>query len=194
MSTKKCAACKALKPFADFHGRQNRKSGLSSYCRSCARIRNAADRAKDPLYDIWGAMIRRCDNPADKGYHKYGARGIRVCERWRVYENYRSDIAVLGARPSPSHSIDRIDNDGNYEPGNIRWATDSQQAINQRIRKDNTSGHKGVSPIGDKWAANVNRNGIRRYLGRHSTIEEAVAARIHYLAAIGEAGGGAPGP
>jgi hypothetical protein len=78
----------------------------------------------------WRTMIQRCHNPNSNGYYLYGSRGIKVCERWRTsFEAFCED---MGARPSPSHTIDRIDNDGNYEPGNVRWGTKKQQSTNSR--------------------------------------------------------------
>lgn len=79
-------------------------------------------------YTIWAGMKSRCISKAPKVYRLYGARGIMVCERWR--ESFATFLADMGPRPSPKHSIDRIDNDGNYEPGNCRWATQSQQMRN----------------------------------------------------------------
>lgn len=82
-------------------------------------------------YRTWGGMVQRCTNPNNSRYSSYGGRGITVCDRWRTFENFLED---MGRRPSPDHSIDRIDNDGSYEPGNVRWATKSQQQINRRAR------------------------------------------------------------
>lgn len=78
-------------------------------------------------------MNKRCSNPMDSVYGYYGARGVTVCERWRL--SFQDFLADMGERPSRGHSIDRIDNDGNYEPGNCRWATATEQARNFRRYK-----------------------------------------------------------
>jgi hypothetical protein len=85
-------------------------------------------------YHLWRSMNMRCYNTSNPSYHNYGGRGIQVCQEWRdSYEAYRDYIRdVLGPRPSSKHSIDRIDNDGNYQPGNLRWATQQEQARNSR--------------------------------------------------------------
>jgi len=79
-------------------------------------------------YMIWKEMKRRCLNPNNPSYSRYGGRGIRLCERWHLFDNF---IADMGRRPSAELSLDRIDNDGHYEPGNCRWATINEQARNR---------------------------------------------------------------
>ncbi len=79
-----------------------------------------------PEYRIWINMRQRCLSPKHPGYERYGGRGIRICARWDVFENFYLD---MGRRPA-GLSIDRINNNGNYEPGNCRWATQKQQAMN----------------------------------------------------------------
>ncbi|MET8113722.1 hypothetical protein [Streptomyces prasinus] len=75
-------------------------------------------------------MIKRCENPNNHAYARYGGRGISVHPEWRA--NFGAFLRDVGRRPSPDLSLDRIDNDGNYEPGNVRWATAKQQANNRR--------------------------------------------------------------
>lgn len=92
------------------------------------------------LYDTWYGMMVRCHNPRNKAYRNYGARGIKVHEPWHDIGRFIADIeASIGPRPEgkypsgkPLYSLDRIDNNGNYEPGNVRWATASQQVTNTR--------------------------------------------------------------
>src|SRR5258708_4738298 len=81
-----------------------------------------------PLYDVWQGMKQRCFNPNHPGYRHWGGRGITVCERWLSFANFTAD---MGERPEGT-SLDRKNNDGDYEPGNCRWATDKVQQTNRR--------------------------------------------------------------
>jgi hypothetical protein len=95
-----------------------------------------------PLYSTWADMHERCENPNHPSYKDYGGRGIKVCARWSPVEPFITDIeSTIGARPPdppdwrsnrPYWTLDRIDNHGNYEPGNVRWATPSEQIANRR--------------------------------------------------------------
>jgi hypothetical protein len=116
-------------------------------------------------------MRTRCNNPNYYAYHRYGGRGIKVCERWDDFALFVKDI---GERPT-GMTLDRIDNDGNYEPSNCRWATMYIQSMNRGLRKDNRSGCPGVSYAKDrnKWIAEYRGKKI----GQFSTREEAIKIR-----------------
>jgi len=86
-----------------------------------------------PEYWSWGGMIQRCHNPSNPAFHNYGGRGIKVCKRWRKFENFYAD---MGPRPSPNHTLDRINNNHGYNPKNCRWATWLQQASNRRPKSN----------------------------------------------------------
>jgi hypothetical protein len=112
------------------------KSGLVQSC-GCLLSETARKRKtthgmyKTPVYQSWDSMIQRCTNPATKKFSDYGGRGIAVCERWLAFENFYAD---MGDRPE-GHTLDRINVNGNYEPGNCRWATAKQQSRNKRTTK-----------------------------------------------------------
>jgi hypothetical protein len=81
-------------------------------------------------YNIWNSMKQRCNNPNMSNYKYYGGRGIKVCDRWiNSYNNFLED---MGMKPGPEYSIDRINNDGDYEPSNCKWSTASEQIKNRR--------------------------------------------------------------
>jgi hypothetical protein len=94
-------------------------------------------RRRAPEYRYWQDMKRRCLNPNAHNYGHYGARGISVCPEW--VNDYEAFLAHVGRRPSPEHSLDRIDNDRGYEPGNVRWGTKAEQANNRRPRPTRAS-------------------------------------------------------
>ncbi len=92
-----------------------------------------------PLYDTWRGMIRRCTNPSSSQYSDWGGRGIEVCARWLGDDGLANFIADMGPRPSDRHSLERLDNDGNYEPLNCVWIPLAQQRVNQRKRIHNAT-------------------------------------------------------
>lgn len=103
------------------------------------------------IYVSWLGIKQRCHNPSNKDYKHYGARGIKVCDEWR--ESFDAYKDYMGEPPTSKHSVDRINNDGNYEPGNVRWASQQEQLANRRPGKlwsrsklytSNRSGYRGV--------------------------------------------------
>lgn len=115
-------------------------------------------------YRAWVSMRGRCFDKRDAGYHNYGGRGITVCERWLVFENFLED---LGLAPSPSHTLDRINVDGNYCPDNCKWATRKEQANNRRdTRKFNFRGKiMTLTEIAAVTGINYKTINVRLYRG-----------------------------
>jgi len=131
----------------------------------------------DPIYNLWRAMMRRCYTPTTKHYERYGGRGIKVCEAWRnSYLQFKQDI---GPKPDEWATLDRINNDGNYEPFNCRWTNKSIQSRNTRkIRVNNTSGFRGVyfEKRRKKWFAMIICNKKRFNLGYYDTPRDSAIA------------------
>ncbi len=122
--------------------------GRSTRCRTCPLYpRNKTHghtrgKGVSPTWQAWTQMRYRCNNPRCKHYANYGGRGIRCCEAWNSFQTFLAD---MGERPSAKHSIDRIDNDGDYEPGNCRWATSHEQQNNKRTSVFLTFNGKTIS-------------------------------------------------
>jgi hypothetical protein len=108
------------------------KSGHTRSC-GCIRIdfphRRTHGMSKTSIYRRWANMIQRCSDPNIKSFKSYGGRGIQVCDRWLEFENF---IADMGKPPTPKHSLERKDVNGNYEPDNCKWATHREQSNNKR--------------------------------------------------------------
>ena len=117
---------------------------------SCGCLRVAHGLSGSPLYKVWASMRERCNNPKAKSYEHYGARGVSVCERWGDFETFLKD---MGPRPNGA-SIERNDNDGDYEPSNCRWATSLEQAQNTSRTRLITAG--GETRTVTEWERKLN--------------------------------------
>ncbi len=121
-------------------------------CRDCAVAGNlkhgeARNGRQSAEYFVWTSMRSRCRSPKDKAYPHYGGRGIQVCERWNDFSNFLAD---MGRRPRKGMELDRINNDGNYEPGNCRWVTSVENGRNKRSNRKIT--HNGETLCLTEWA------------------------------------------
>jgi len=156
---------------------------LSGTARSCGCLRRELSSKRmmshgyarrwqiTPEFRVWARMLRRCNYSRGSSYYRYGGRGISVCDRWSEFMNFFMD---MGPRPSSKHSIDRINNDGNYEPGNCRWATQKEQCQNtSKVRIFTVNGRsQTVSAWGEEYG--IKRSTIYARLKRGLSIEQAL--------------------
>lgn len=135
-----------------FKKNKNASCGCYNNELSIARL-TTHGRSFTPEYQTWRSMLARCNSPSSAAYRKYGAVGISVCDRWKKFENFFSD---MGERPSLRHSIDRIDGKKNYDPGNCRWATPRQQQTN--LKNNVRISHDGKHLTIGEWSDIVGLN------------------------------------
>ena len=134
------------------------RSLLSGTTKSCGcfmqesrgKARTTHHRSKEKIFFIWQGMHRRCESTYHKNYMDYGGRGIKVCEEWRSFQKFYDYVATLSHFGEPGYTIDRIDVNGNYEPGNVRWATRKEQGANRRCTVYLT--YKGETRPLTEWA------------------------------------------
>ena len=140
--------------------------------------------SRHKLYPIWNQAKYRCYSPDNPGYQNYGGRDIRMCDEWRNdFKAFYYYMMSLPHAMERGYSIDRIDNNGNYEQDNMRWANRHMQVTNRSVLKNNKSGYTGISYNKKlkKWVANINVLGVRAYLGLYTTIHDAVITRNVYI-------------
>ncbi len=136
------------------------RGGASTNC-GCVRKKRVSERntkhgmSNSKEHKAWRHMLGRCRNPNDQNYDRYGGRGIKVCDRWDDFANFYEDVGTI----APGLEVDRIDNDGNYEPGNVRLATRRENILNSTV----------VTPV-----IQFDRSGNE--IARYNTINEAAAA------------------
>lgn len=131
-----------------------------------------------PLYSTWAVMLARCENEHSPSYENYGARGIKVCERWHHFKNFAED---MGLKPHPDLTLERMDVNANYEPSNCCWETRSNQCVNRRKFKNNTSGVTGVEKTSYSWKASFRYENVDYNLGRFMSKVEAVEFRAKFI-------------
>jgi hypothetical protein len=175
-----------------FYIRSKTNKYYQSYCKRCDKeARNKLyfkDRTRKIIkhnmkysqeYRAWQNMKNRCYNKNTKEYKHYGGRGISVCPLWKKsFINFYKDI---GKKPYPNYTLDRINNDGNYEPSNCRWVSMSIQQRNQRKRENKTSLYYGVNNQKGTYVARIRVMNKSIYLGRYK--DEDIAAQAYDLAA-----------
>lgn len=135
-----------------------------------------------PLYSVWADMKSRCRVEGSAAWDNYGGRGITYDRRWAHFKNFAED---MGLRPFEGATLDRIDNDKGYGPDNCRWADRTEQCLNRRMFKNNTSGATGaVSVAGGRFVASYDAYGVRYNLGRFASAEECARARLLFSRVI----------
>lgn len=142
--------------------------------------------SKDPIYKIWSGVKNRCNNKNNPSYKNYGARGIKLSEEFldpRAFVNYVKSLPNFDKREKENLTLDRIDNNRNYERNNLRWATKRVQALNKGLSTRNTTGYNGVSFAPSyrgkkKFCAYTKEDGKHVHLGWFMTAEEANRAVV----------------
>lgn len=169
----------------------DKKSHAKDYC--CTHYNNLkrrGDPEKDapvkwhglkgtPEYSVWCSIKERCNNKNNSAFKHYGARGIKVCERWLGRDGFTNFYKDMGKRPK-DYSIDRIDVNGDYTPDNCRWADKYTQAQNKRVSQANKSGYTGIYFRKDskRWSVTIRAFDTKFYLGCYDSFGEALKVRL----------------
>lgn len=143
------------------------------FIRSFKHGHNTKKHETTSTYITWQMMLSRCHSESSTCFYKYGAKGISVCDRWRG--SFESFLADMGARPQ-GKTIDRINSNGNYEPGNCRWANANQQAANKGKSVRNTSGVKNIRFEKNKWRVRIGFGNKLKHIGMFDSLDLAKLA------------------
>lgn len=165
------------------------RGGRSTQCRTCGRKQSNPKRAAANTthgkrgtheYRVWDSMHQRCLNPHNKSYPQYGARGITICEEWQGIGGFECFFAYVGVAPV-GKTIDRIDNNRSYEPGNVQWSTPLEQARNTRQNREIE--FDGRKMCLSAWAVEVGimRETITRRLNRGWSVEKALTVKPSHI-------------
>jgi len=165
------------------------RTGHSTSC-GCIKIKMLVDfntthkMYKTSTYRVWDCIRERTGNIKNPSYENYGGRGVIMFPPWihdfQLFYDYVSALPNYGVK---GYKLDRTDNDGSYEPGNLRWVTSHIQNTNKRMDRKNTSGYTGVTFYKRRWVSQLGLMGKNIYLGRFKTMEQAVTARNNYIIA-----------
>lgn len=166
-------------------GRKQRYSERCNKCSGALRVAtgmchtnlshgHSGDRKMTPEYAAWHAMRQRCHNPKNPYYGGYGARGISVAPEW--HGDFMAFFAHVGPKPSQAHSLDRINNNGNYEPGNVRWATRAEQSLNRRVclgilKVDKDGNEESISLLQAASILAISYSALRTHLVRAGVLQ-----------------------
>ncbi|MCL2377816.1 MAG: AP2 domain-containing protein [Defluviitaleaceae bacterium] len=158
---------------------QNLRGGGIKSCGCQRKGNHKHGNTRNKIYNSWRGMKERCLNPNNMHYENYGGRGIRICDEWLNASNFIAWALKNGYKEGLT--VDRINNDGNYEPSNCRWTTHGEQAKNRRETKNKTSGVCGIyRDARDKsvrYRPYIFANGKNIWLGGYATLDEAIAVR-----------------
>lgn len=146
--------------------------------RACLVHADARAGARAPEYGIYRAMLSRCFNPKVERYPLYGGRGITVCDRWRGSEGYPHFLADMGRRPTPAHSLDRKNVDGNYTPENVRWAVAEVQGRNRTNNRRVEYAGRFITLAEAAEISGIKRATLANRLNQGWPIERAMAAPL----------------